>query len=232
MITEDQLEQTCIDWFTSIGYGYVSGYDIAPEGDSPERSDYRQIILVDRLVSQLQKINPQIPLSVLESVTQQLSRPETPVLVKSNRAFHQFLLEGVKVEYSPSPPTPLPKGEGGKKIDYVQLIDFSTPANNQFLVVNQFTLSGNKGYRRPDVIVFINGLPLAVIELKNPADQQADIWSAYQQLQTYKEEISDLFVFNEALIVSDGLEARVGSLTASKEWFMPWRTVEDENDKL
>ncbi len=113
----------------------------------------------------------------------------------------------------------------------MQLIDFSNPANNQFLVVNQFPLAGTKGHRRPDLIVFINGLPLAVIELKNPADQQADIWSAFSQLQTYKNEISDLFVFNEALVVSDGLEARVGSLTASKEWFMPWRTLENEDDK-
>ncbi len=222
MITEDQLEQTCIDWFSSIGYDYISGYDIAPDGDNPERSDYRQIILQGRLIRQLQTINPQIPLSVLEGVAQQLSQPETPVLVKSNRAFHQFLLEGVKVEY---------KEDNQSKTDYVQLIDFSNPANNQFLVVNQFTLAGTKGHRRPDLIVFINGLPLAVIELKNPADSQADIWSAFSQLQTYKNEISDLFVFNEALVVSDGLEARVGSLTASKEWFMPWRTLENENDK-
>ncbi len=110
------------------------------------------------------------------------------------------------------------------------MIDFATPENNDFLVVNQFTISGTKQPRRPDIAVFINGLPLAVIELKNPRDENADVWTAYGQLQTYKDEISDLFVFNEALVVSDGITARVGSLTASKEWFLPWRTVRDEND--
>jgi type I restriction enzyme R subunit len=222
MITEEQLEQLCLEWFKSIGYEYVCGYDIAPDAVSQERIDYRQIILFDRLIQQLQIINPHIPVSTLEAVGQQISKPETPVLIKSNKAFHQLLLEGVKVEYK----------EGDKsKTDYVQLMDFSNVANNQFLVVNQFTIAGSKGNRRPDVIVFINGLPLVVIELKNPADSNADIWSAYQQLQTYKEEITDLFVFNEALVVSDGLNARVGSLTANKERFLPWRTIANEDDK-
>ena len=231
MITEDQLEQLCLDWFKSIGYDTVCGYDIAPDGDSPERTDYRQIVLFDRFTQQLQKINPHIPLSVLETVSQQITKPETPILIKSNKAFHRLLLEGVKVEFTPSPSAPLPEEEGSKQIDYVQLVDFTNVDNNQFLVVNQFTITGSKGNRRPDVIVFVNGLPLAVIELKNPADESADIWSAYQQLLTYKDEVSDLFVFNEALIVSDGLNARVGSLTANKERFMPWRTIANEDDK-
>ncbi|MFC1750924.1 type I restriction endonuclease subunit R [Pseudomonadota bacterium] len=222
MITEDQLEQLCLDWFKSIGYGYVCGYDMAPDGDNPERSDYRQIILFDRLHTQLQKINPHIPISVLETVAQQVAKPETPILIKNNKAFHNLLLEGVKVDY---------KEDGKAKTDYVQLLDFAHAHNNQFLVVNQYTITGIKGNRRPDVIVFINGLPLAVIELKNPADESADIWSAYQQLQTYKDEVPDLFIFNEALVVSDGLNARVGSLTANKERFLPWRTVTNQNDK-
>jgi len=222
MITEDQLEQLCLDWFRYIGYDYTCGYDIAPDGDSPERSDYRQIILFDRLLTQLQKINPHIPVSVLETVSQQIAKPETPILIKSNKAFHRLLLEGVRVEF---------KDEGKSKTDYVQLVDFTDVTNNQFLVVNQYTITGSKGNRRPDVIVFINGLPLAVIELKNPADENADIWSAYQQLQTYKDEVSDLFIFNEALVVSDGLNARVGSLTANKERFLPWRTIANEDDK-
>ncbi len=232
MITEDQLEQLCLEWFKSIDYDYVCGYDIAPDGNSPERVDYRQVILYDRLLKQLQVINPHIPASVLEQVAAQLSKAETPILIKNNKAFHKFLLEGVKVEYTPSPSIPLPeKGEGGKKVDYVRLIDFSNVDNNQFLVVNQFTVIGIKGNRRPDIIVFINGLPMAVLELKNPADNNADIWSAWQQLQTYKAEIPDLFIFNEALIVSDGLEARLGSLTANKERFMPWLTLMNEHDK-
>jgi len=222
MITEDQLEQLCLDWFKSIGYDYICGYDIAPDGENPERTDYRQIVLFDRLLTQLQKINPHIPVPVLESVSQQIAKPETPILIKSNKVFHRLLLEGVKVNY---------KDDGKDITDYVALVDFTDVTNNQFLVVNQYTITGSKGNRRPDVIVFINGLPLSVIELKNPADESADIWSAYQQLQTYKDEVSDLFTFNEALVISDGLNARVGSLTANKERFLPWRTIASEDDK-
>jgi type I restriction enzyme R subunit len=222
VITEDQLEQLCLDWFKSIGYDYANGYDIAPDGNSPERSDYRQIILSGRLIEQLQKINPHIPTATLEAVAQQISKPETPILIKNNKAFHSLLLQGMKVDFK--------EGEQSKT-DYVQLIDFTHVENNQFLVVNQYTITGSKGNRRPDVIVFINGLPLVVLELKNPADSQADIWSAYQQLQTYKDELTDLFIFNEALVISDGLNARIGSLTANKERFLPWRTIDNEDDK-
>ncbi|RLA44541.1 MAG: hypothetical protein DRR06_09430 [Gammaproteobacteria bacterium] len=223
MITEDQLEQLCLDWFQSIGYDYICGYDIAPGEPAAERTDYRQILLHDRLLAQLEVINPQIPILTLEQVARQLTRPEYPVLIKNNKAFHRLLLEGVKVEYKDS--------AGKEKTDYVKLIDFFNDANNQFLVVNQYTITGSKGNRRPDVMVFVNGLPLAVLELKNPADNNADIWSAFQQLQTYKEELPELFMFNEALVISDGLDARVGSLTANKERFFPWRTVSSEDDK-
>lgn len=222
MITEDQLEQLCLEWFASIGYEVACGYDIAPDGISPERSDYRQVILHNRLLDCLQVINPQIPVATLELVAHQIAKPETPVPIKNNKAFHQQLLEGVKVEF---------KHDGETKTDYVQLVDFTRVANNQFLVVKQFTIIGTKGNRRPDLIVFINGLPLAVIELKNPVDSGADIWAAYQQLQNYKDQISDLFIFNQALVVSDGLDARVGSFTANKERFMPWRVVSNEHDK-
>lgn len=220
MITENQLEQLCLQWFQSIGYETICGYDIAPDGDVPERNSYQQVILHDRLLSRLNVINPEVPEAALEQVALQLAKPETPILIKNNKAFHQKLLEGVKVEYKADSA----KGETDSKTDYVHLIDFDN-------VVNQYTITGSKGNRRPDVIVFINGLPLSVLELKNPADNTADIWSAYQQLQTYKDEIPDLFAFNEALVVSDGLNARVGSLTANKERFMPWRTVSSENDK-
>jgi type I restriction enzyme R subunit len=222
MITEDQLEQLCLSWFKEIGYGYVCGYDIAPDANTPERSDFRQLILTGRLLTQLQKINPHIPVATLEQVILQIAKPETPVLIKNNKQFHQYLQEGVKVDF---------KVNGEDKTDYVQLIDFGNTHNNQFLVVNQFSILGSKSHRRPDIIVFINGLPLAVIELKNPADYNADIWQAFQQLQTYKDEIPDLFMFNQALVVSDGLDARVGSLTSDKERFLPWKVVKNENDK-
>lgn len=223
MITEDQLEQLCLRWFEETGYEVVCGYDIAPGEPAAERTDYRQVVLHDRLLNQLIKINPQIPADALEQVAQQIAKPETPVLITNNKYFHKQLLQGVKIEFKDQ--------EGQTKTDYAYLVDFSNTSNNQFLVVNQFTISGTKGNRRPDIVVFINGLPLAVIELKNPADTSADVWQAYQQLQTYKDEIPDLFMFNEALVVSDGFDARVGSLTANKERFMPWRVVNNEHDK-
>ncbi|MEZ8472077.1 type I restriction endonuclease subunit R [Vibrio splendidus] len=226
MITEDQLEQECIRWFTDQGYLYKNGYDIAPDGDSPERDDYHQVVLKLRLLNQLAIINPELPIEALNDVVNTVSSPDTPILIKNNRAFHKFVIEGVPVEY-----TAVEDGESKTKHTHAQLMDFTTPDNNEFLIVNQFTITGTKGNRRPDVVVFINGLPISVIELKNPADEHADIWNAFNQLQTYKDEISDLFVFNEALIVSDGWTARVGSLTANKERFLPWKTVATEDDR-
>lgn len=222
MITEDQLEQLCLEWFEALGYERLCGYDIAPDGVAPERQDYRQVVLFDRLLNALQALNPQIPAEALTQVAHQLAKPESPVLIKNNRLFHRHLLEGVKVEY---------KQQGEDKVAHAQLVDFLRPEKNRFVVVNQLTVLGTKGHRRPDIVVYLNGLPVAVLELKNPANETADIWAAHQQLQTYKEEISDLFVFNEALVISDGLHAMVGSLTADKERFLPWRTVTSERDK-
>ncbi len=222
MINEEQLEKLCLSWFKEIQYQTVTGKQIAPEGDYPEREDYRQVILHERLVSQLKIINPGIPTILLEDAAKNIANLNTPVLIKNNHMFHKYLIEGLPVELN---------DKEESKTDYIKFIDFESVENNQFLVVDQFTISGTKHLRRPDLVVFINGLPIAVIELKNPADENADIWDAYNQLQTYKEEISDLFVFNEALIISDGLTARIGSLTASKEWFLPWRAIKNENDK-
>jgi type I restriction enzyme R subunit len=222
MITEDQLEQICLEWFREGGYEYAFGPDIAHDGETPERIDYRQVVLAGRLLAAMQKINPHIPLTVLEEVAISITKPQSPVLIHNNRTFHRLLLEGMPVEYS----------DGEETLnDHAQLIDFNNFRNNQFLVVNQFSIQGTKMNRRPDVVVFINGLPIAVIELKNPSNEQTDIWDAFNQLQTYKEEISDLFVFNEALVVSDGWTARIGSVTANKERFMPWRTIKNEDDK-
>ena len=222
MITEDQLEQLCLNWFDVAGYDCISGYSIAPDGDAPEREDYRQVVLRGRLIACLKSLNPHIPDAALEQVALLVGKPESPVLINSNKAFHQMLLEGVKVDF---------KVDGEETTDYVKLIDFLNVSTNQFSVVNQFTVAGKKGPRRPDIIVFINGMPLAVVELKNPIDNSADIWSAYQQLQTYKDEVPELFICNEALVVSDGLSARVGSLTADKERYLPWRVIDGENDK-
>ena len=226
MINENLLELNCLAWFEQIGYQCLNGYDIAPDGDSPERDDYHQVVLKQRLLERLETLNPELPQESLAVVVNTVSTPDTPVLIKSNQAFHKYLIEGVPVEFSV-----FEGGEAKTKHTHARLMDFNEPDNNEFLVVNQFTITGKKGNRRPDVVVFINGLPISVIELKNPADEHADIWNAYNQLQTYKEEISDLFVFNEALVVSDGWTARVGSLTANKERFLPWKTITGEDDK-
>jgi len=220
-ITEDQVEQLAIDWFKELGYDYAYGVDLAP-GESGERERFADVVLRERLVSALSRLNPDLPSTAIDEAVHILRKPRHASLIENNRAFHKMLLEGIAVEV---------KAEEGSRGDRVKLIDFQNPARNDWLVVNQLTIKGSKGNRRPDIIVYINGLPLFVIELKNPADENADIFKAYNQLQTYKEEIEDLFVTNEALVISDGMSARIGSLTADTERFMRWRTIRDEADK-
>jgi len=223
MVNEGQLEKLAIQWFQETGWTYVHGPDIAPEGVAQERSDFRVVILKDRLASAIKRFNPTLPPAAVEEVIQLASKPGEPSLARNNRAFHRLLLGGVPIDFADS--------DGEPDSDDARLIDFQNPANNDFLVVDQFTVTGTKRPRRPDLIAFVNGLPVFSIELKNPADEATDIWEAFDQIQTYKDEISDLYIFNEALVVSDGTNARIGSLTASREWFMPWRTIADEDDK-
>lgn len=166
MITEDQLEQLALSWFQDTGWDYRYGPDIAPDGDNPERTDYRQVLLAGRLKQALQRLNAGIPASVLDDVAHQLTKPGHPSLILNNRSFHELLIDGVPVEVVI---------DGVKRGDRVHLIDFAQPQQNQFLVVNQYTVQGAKQPRRPDMVCFINGLPMAVIELKNPAAEQSDI---------------------------------------------------------
>ena len=228
MITENELEKLALTWFQDTGWEYRYGPDLSPVGDTPdpadtsERADYHQVLLPGRLLEALHRLNPHIPGPVLEDVVHRISKWDQPSLILNNRSFHEALIDGLPVEI---------EKEGEKRGDRVRLIDFEAPVRNRYLVVNQYAVQGSRQPRRPDLVCFINGLPIAVIELKNPAVEQADIWSAFNQLQTYKEEISDLFVFNEALVISDGLNARVGSLTANRERFLPWRTIQSENDR-
>lgn len=222
MINEDQLEKQCLEWFAEVGWESAHGPEISPDGGAPERSDYRETLILGRLLRAMQRLNPGIPEGSLEEAAQSVLKLDHPVPEQRNRAFQQMLLDGVPVDYRVGDEV---------KHDRVRLVDFYDPEKNEFLVVDQFAIKGPKHVRRPDILVFINGLPLAVIELKNPADEHADIWKAYQQLQTYKEEIPDLFNTNAALIISDGFTARIGSLTANEERFMPWRTIKNENDK-
>ena len=222
MLNEQQLEKLCLIWFQQVGWQFAHGPDIAPDSNAPERTDYHQVVLRERLLAALARINPQIPTAALEQAVHALQTVSEPQMVVRNRSVHRLLLSGVSVEFE--------VGEQ-KKQDWVYFIDFAQPSNNDFLVVNQFTITGTRQPRRPDLIAFVNGLPLAVVELKNPASEQTDVWDAFNQLQTYKDEISDLFNSNAALVVSDGWTARVGSLTANAERMLPWRTILNEDDR-
>ncbi|HRO78735.1 MAG TPA: type I restriction endonuclease subunit R [Acinetobacter towneri] len=221
-MNETQLENLCLDWFAENGWEVVHGIDIAPDSCNPLRKDYKQIVLEADVQAAFERLNPHLPVSCFEQVLLKLSKPESLDLVTNNRAFHRMLLEGVPVTY---------KKQDDWVHDHAFLVDFNHVHQNRFVAVNQFTILGTKQPRRPDIICFINGIPFTVLELKSPTDENADIWDAFNQLQTYKEEISDLFVFNEALVVSDGVTARVGSLTANQERFLPWRTIKHEDDK-
>ena len=221
-MNETQLENLCLDWFAENGWEVVHGVDIAPDSSNPLRKDYKQVLIESDLQTAFERLNPHLPVGCFEQVWQKLTKPESLDLITNNRAFHHMLLEGVPVSY---------KKEDDWVNDHAFLVDFNHIYQNRFVAINQFTIQGTKQPRRPDIICFINGIPFAVLELKSPTDENADIWDAFNQLQTYKEEVSDLFVFNEALVVSDGITARVGSLTASQERFLPWRTIKNEDDK-
>ncbi|MEO8837489.1 MAG: type I restriction endonuclease subunit R, partial [Herbaspirillum sp.] len=225
-MTEDQLEQETLGWLTELGYRSVYGPDIAPDGAAPERSNYAQVVLVERLRAAIQRLNPQVPLAAREDALQQVLNLQTPVLLAANRTFHRLLVNGVPVEYQQD-------GDASGEIrgDFVRLIDFddagaNSNSSNEWLAINQFSIKGAKYTRRPDIILFVNGLPLVLLELKNPADINADIWKAYDQLQTYQEQIPDVFQYNEILVITDGTEARLGALAGQSERFMAWRTID------
>ena len=220
LITEDHLEQQCLEWFKELGYAYAFAPDLAPDGTTPERTDFRQVILTGRLRSALQRLNPEVPTSTIESAVLQLANPNVPGLLASNRQFHRWMTQGLPITYM----------DGNQQVGIrLKVIGFDDPASNDWLVVNQLAIQGTKHNRRPDVVVYLNGLPLAVIELKNPADEKADIWAGFNQLQTYKQDIPDLFTPNVLLVISDGIQARLGSLSADRERFQRWRTIEGEN---
>ena len=219
-ITEADVEQAALDWLSGLGWQVAHGPDIALDTSIAERDDYSQVVLERRLRDALADLNPSLPADALDDALRKLTRPEGSTLEARNREFHRMLVNGVEIEYR--------EAAGRVRGDQVAVLDFDEPANNDWLAVNQFTVNESKSTRRPDVVLFVNGLPLGVIELKNPADEDATIWTAWQQLQTYKAELPTLFSMNEALMVSDGTEARIGTLTAGREWFKPWRTVTGE----
>ncbi len=219
-LTESDVEEAALEWLANLGWGIAHGPDIAPGAPGEERADYGAVVLERRLRDALARLNPELPLDALDDAYRRLTLPPGATLEARNRAFHRLLVDGVTVEYRTA--------EGAIRGAQAVAIDFENPAANDWLAVNQLTVSEQQHSRRPDIVLFVNGLPLGVIELKNPADEDATVWTAWQQLQTYKAELPSLFALNELLVVSDGIEARMGTLTAGREWFKPWRTVSGE----
>ena len=219
--TESVIEEASIQFFLDLGYSYLPGPDIAHDGLYAERTGYGDVILAQRLKDALTRINPDLPESAISEAVRKVNRTDAPSLILNNRNFHRMVTDGVSVKY---------RNEEGREVnDQAWLFDFENLDNNDWLVVNQFTVVENHVNRRPDLVVFVNGLPLGVVELKNPADENATVRSAHNQLQTYKAQIPSLFTFNEALIISDGGEAKLGSITSSWERFTPWRTTDGED---
>lgn len=216
-IAESHVEDAALAWLSELGYGTTNGLDIGPDGDRRERASYGDVLLVDRLRAAIAKLNPTLTVETRAEVLAKVVQTETPLLIEENRRLHRYMVEGVPIEVR--------RADGSIGGEQARLIDFHDPDANDWLAVNQYTVIENKANRRPDVVIFVNGLPLGVIELKNPGDENATLDGAFNQLQTYKAQITSLFRTNTALIVSDGIAARIGSLTADRERFMPWRTV-------
>ena len=220
--SESVVEDASLEWLGELGYTVLHGPEIAAGEPTAERdhSGYHDVILERRLRQALQRLNPSLPPEAIADAYRRLMLIDEPTLVTRNHAVHRYLVEGVTVEYT------RPDGSIGGAL--VRVIDFDDPDNNDWATVNQFTVVEGQNNRRPDVLIFLNGLPIVLMELKNPADENATIWKALDQVQTYKAQIPTLLSYNELLIISDGIEARIGSLTADNERFMPWRTIQGE----
>ena len=219
-IAESDVEENALAWLRELGYTTLFGPDIGPGEPKAERDSWHEVILKRRLAAAIARLNPDVPADAREAALKKILHSDSPSLIGNNRAFHKMLIDGVEVEYR--------RDDGTIRGDQVRLADFVHPEKNDWLAINQFTVIENHNNRRPDIILFLNGLPVVIIELKNPADEKATIESAFRQIQTYKQQIPGLFACNEMIVISDGLEARIGTLTAIRERFMPWRTIEGE----
>jgi type I restriction enzyme R subunit len=219
---EDAYELQCLDWLQGIGWSWAKGPEIAHDGMMPERSSHKDVLLPGRVEEALARINPGIPKDTIRKVRQTLESPGEVDLLKANQQIHRWMTEGIPVKVRDE------SGEETTKL--LWLIDFENIDNNDWLAVNQFSVQvdSESGTRRPDIVLFLNGIPISVIELKSPSDLDADIWQAFNQIQTYKEQISRLFYYNSSLVIADGADARMGSLTANKERFLSWRSVDGE----
>lgn len=216
-ITENTIESFAIELFEKLGYEYIYAPNIAPDGEMPERESYEQVLLVDRLKRAVKRINKFVPVDAQVEAIREIQRIASPELLANNETFHRLLTEGVPVSK---------QVEGNEQGDRVWLIDFKNPYNNDFVVANQFTVVENNNNKRPDVVLFVNGIPLVVIELKNAVDENATINSAFKQIETYKAIIPSLFTYNGFVVVSDGLEAKAGSISAGFSRFMAWKSAD------
>ncbi|MGH7048641.1 MAG: type I restriction endonuclease [Stellaceae bacterium] len=221
---ESEVEEAALGWLETLGYAVRHGPDIAFDANGGERSDpsYRDTILQNRLYQALTRLNPSLPETAIGEACRKLLRVEAPNLLARNRALHRMLVDGVTIEYA--------RPDGSIAGAQARVLDFDEPKRNDWLAVNQFTVVEGQENRRPDIVIFVNGLPLGVIELKNPADENATVWTAVQQLENYQALIPALFTCNAVLVASDGLKARIGALSAGKEWFKPWRTIGGRED--
>ncbi len=218
--TESIVEDATLNWFGELGFSLLHGPEIAPGELVAERAAFGEVVLEKRLRAALRKLNPALPVEALDEAFRKVAVPQHPSLIANNRAFHRMLIDGITVECR--------RKDGSIGAEIVRLMDFDDPEANDWLTVNQFTVIEGQHNRRPDIVIFVNGLPLGVVELKNATDEQADVWAAFNQLQTYKQQIPSFFVHNAVLVISDGIEARIGTISADKERFMPWRTIEGE----
>jgi type I restriction enzyme, R subunit len=218
---ESHVEEAALAWLSELGYATANGLDIGPDGGATERASYGDVLLIARVHAAIAKLNPALSGETRAEVFAKLMQAETPSLVPENRRLHRYMIEGVPIDVR--------RPDGSIGGEQARLIDFDDPDANDWLAVNQYTVIENKANRRPDVVIFVNGLPLGVIELKNPGDENATLDGAFNQLQTYKSQIPSLFRPNAVLLISDGIAARIGSLTADRERFMPWRTVAGED---
>ncbi len=217
-LNESIVEEAALDWLRELGYAIGHGPHLAPGEPAAERDSFGDVVLVGRLREAIHRLNPKVPDEAREDALRKVLRVASPSLIQTNRAFHKMLRDGVEVEYR--------REDGSIENDYVRLLNLDWPKDNDWLAVNQFAVIEGQHHRRPDIVLFVNGLPLSVIELKNVADEDATIWSAFKQLQTYKSEIGTLLQYNAVLVVSDGGSARIGSLTANQEWFKVWRIID------
>ncbi len=220
-LVENDIELFTIELLQHLGYQYIYSPDIAPDGEKPERKTFEDVLLIERLQEAVGRINPNVPTEAREEAVKQIQRLNSPELIANNEAFHRRLTEGINVTY---------QKEGNSRGDLVWLIDFNNPDNNDFIVANQFTIVENNINKRLDVILFVNGIPLVVIELKNAVDENATIRTAFKQIQTYKQAIPGLFTYNGFVVISDGLEAKAGTISADYSRFMSWKSVDGKKE--